>query len=170
MSAGMAKAVKPPTHTDPKSAPLKEIPDILVDPRSMKRYMRGRFLGKGGFAKCYEITDMDTKEVFAGKVVPKSLLMKPHQKEKMSTEIAIHKSLDNPHVVGFHGFFENDDFVFVVLEICRRRVRCSLSLTALRECSTGVSLGFRVFTVYYPHVNITHYSVFNTDVVLAFSG
>ncbi|TUV13731.1 Serine/threonine-protein kinase PLK1 [Bagarius yarrelli] len=120
MSAGM-KVVKPSTHTDPKSAPLKEIPDVLVDPRSMKRYMRGRFLGKGGFAKCYEITDMDTKEVFAGKVVPKSLLMKPHQKEKMSTEIAIHKSLDNPHVVGFHGFFEDDDFVFVVLEICRRR-------------------------------------------------
>lgn len=123
MSAGMAKAVKPSSQVDPKSAPLKEIPDILVDPRSMKRYMRGRFLGKGGFAKCYEITDMDTKEVFAGKVVPKSLLMKPHQKEKMSTEIAIHKSLDNPHVVGFHGFFEDDDFVFVVLEICRRRVR-----------------------------------------------
>ncbi|KAL6481292.1 hypothetical protein MHYP_G00093720 [Metynnis hypsauchen] len=116
MSAATAKA-----QVDPKSAPLKEIPDILVDPRSMKRYMRGRFLGKGGFAKCYEITDMDTKEVFAGKVVPKSLLMKPHQKEKMSTEIAIHKSLDNPHVVGFHGFFEDDDFVFVVLEICRRR-------------------------------------------------
>uniref|UniRef100_A0AAY5ERN5 Serine/threonine-protein kinase PLK n=1 Tax=Electrophorus electricus TaxID=8005 RepID=A0AAY5ERN5_ELEEL len=121
MSAGMAKAAKPSSHVDPKSAPLKEIPDILVDPRTMKRYMRGRFLGKGGFAKCYEITDMDTKEVFAGKVVPKSLLMKPHQKEKMSTEISIHKSLDNPHVVGFHGFFEDDDFVFVVLEICRRR-------------------------------------------------
>uniref|UniRef100_W5LGF0 Serine/threonine-protein kinase PLK n=1 Tax=Astyanax mexicanus TaxID=7994 RepID=W5LGF0_ASTMX len=121
MSAAVAKAPKPSVNVDPKSAPLKEIPDILVDPRTMKRYMRGRFLGKGGFAKCYEITDMETKEVFAGKVVPKSLLMKPHQKEKMSTEIAIHKSLDNPHVVGFHGFFEDDDFVFVVLEICRRR-------------------------------------------------
>ncbi|KAJ8413535.1 hypothetical protein AAFF_G00080420 [Aldrovandia affinis] len=117
----MAKAAKPPAHLDPKSAPLKEIPDILVDPRTKKRYMRGRFLGKGGFAKCYEITDMDTKEVFAGKVVPKSMLLKPHQKEKMSMEITIHKSLDNEHVVGFHGFFEDDDFVFVVLEICRRR-------------------------------------------------
>uniref|UniRef100_A0A8C2H575 Serine/threonine-protein kinase PLK n=1 Tax=Cyprinus carpio TaxID=7962 RepID=A0A8C2H575_CYPCA len=121
MSAGIAKTARPPAHVDPKSAPLKEIPDILVDPRTMKRYMRGRFLGKGGFAKCYEITDMDTKEVFAGKVVPKSMLLKPHQKEKMSTEIAIHKSLDNLHVVGFHGFFEDDDFVYVVLEICRRR-------------------------------------------------
>ncbi|KAL1005254.1 hypothetical protein UPYG_G00056700 [Umbra pygmaea] len=121
MSAPITKAANPATHVDPKSAPLKEIPDVLVDSRTNKRYMRGRFLGKGGFAKCYEITDMDTKEVFAGKVVPKSMILKPHQREKMSSEIAIHKSLDNPHVVGFHGFFEDDDFVFVVLEICRRR-------------------------------------------------
>uniref|UniRef100_A0A8K9XNC6 Serine/threonine-protein kinase PLK n=1 Tax=Oncorhynchus mykiss TaxID=8022 RepID=A0A8K9XNC6_ONCMY len=116
-----AKAVNPSTNVDPKSAPLKDIPDILVDPRTLKKYSRGRFLGKGGFAKCYEITDMETKEVFAGKVVPKSMIVKPHQREKMSSEISIHKSLDNPHIVGFHGFFEDDDFVFVVLEICRRR-------------------------------------------------
>lgn len=122
MSAGIAKPANPSAHVDPKSAPLKEIPDVLVDPRTMKRYARGRFLGKGGFAKCYEITDMETKQVFAGKIVPKSLILKQHQREKMTSEIAIHKSLDHANVVGFHGFFENDDFVFVVLEICRRRV------------------------------------------------
>ncbi|KAM8879875.1 serine/threonine-protein kinase PLK1 [Spinachia spinachia] len=118
MSAGTAK---PAAHVDPKSAPLKEIPEVLVDPRTMKRYARGRFLGKGGFAKCYEITDLETKQVFAGKIVPKSLILKQHQREKMTSEIAIHKSLDHANVVGFHGFFEDDDFVFVVLEICRRR-------------------------------------------------
>ncbi|XP_012866621.1 PREDICTED: serine/threonine-protein kinase PLK1 [Dipodomys ordii] len=98
-----------------------EIPEVLVDPRSRRRYVRGRFLGKGGFAKCFEISDADTKEVFAGKIVPKSLLLKPHQKEKMSMEISIHRSLAHQHVVGFHGFFEDSDFVFVVLELCRRR-------------------------------------------------
>ncbi|RXM31965.1 Serine/threonine-protein kinase PLK1 [Acipenser ruthenus] len=122
MTTVAAKPLKQAVPVDPsKSAPLKEIPDILVDPRTKKRYLRGRFLGKGGFAKCYEITDMDTKEVFAGKVVPKSMLLKPHQKEKMSMEITIHRSLSHANVVGFHGFFESDDFVFVVLEICRRR-------------------------------------------------
>ncbi|KAK6468047.1 serine/threonine-protein kinase PLK1 [Huso huso] len=104
-----------------KSAPLKEISDILVDPRTKKRYLRGRFLGKGGFAKCYEITDMDTKEVFAVKEVPKSRLLKPHLKEKMSMEINIHRSLSHANVVGFKCFFEDEDFVYVVLEICRRR-------------------------------------------------
>ncbi len=122
MSAAVPKPANPSAHVDPKSAPLKEIPDILVDPRTMRRYARGRFLGKGGFAKCYEITDVETKQVFAGKIVPKSLILKQHQREKMTSEIAIHKSLDHANIVGFHGFFEDDDFVFVVLEICRRRV------------------------------------------------
>ncbi|XP_069545499.1 serine/threonine-protein kinase PLK1 [Brachyistius frenatus] len=121
MSAAIAKPANPSAHVDPKSAPLKEIPDVLVDPRTMRRYTRGRFLGKGGFAKCYEITDVETKQVFAGKIVPKSLILKQHQREKMTSEIAIHKSIDHPNIVGFHGFFEDDDFVFVVLEICRRR-------------------------------------------------
>ncbi|XP_028259607.1 serine/threonine-protein kinase PLK1 isoform X2 [Parambassis ranga] len=120
-AAGVAKPANPPPHVDPKSAPLKEIPEILVDSRTMRRYARGRFLGKGGFAKCYEITDAKTKQVFAGKIVPKALILKQHQREKMTSEIAIHKSLNHPNIVGFHGFFEDDDFVFVVLEICRRR-------------------------------------------------
>lgn len=128
MSAGIAKPANPSAHVDPKSAPLKEIPDVLVDPRTSRRYARGRFLGKGGFAKCYEITDMETKQVFAGKIVPKSLILKQHQREKMTSEIAIHKSLNHANVVGFHGFFEDDDFVFVVLEICRRRV------SVMRKC------------------------------------
>ena len=132
MSAGIAKPANPSAHVDPKSAPLKEIPDVLVDPRTMRRYARGRFLGKGGFAKCYEITDMETKQVFAGKIVPKSLILKQHQREKMTSEIAIHKSLDHANVVGFHGFFENDDFVFVVLEICRRRVSVGKYMRSLQ--------------------------------------
>lgn len=126
MSAAVAKPTNPSAHVDPKSAPLKEIPDILVDCRTSKRYARGKFLGKGGFAKCYEITDLETKQVFAGKIVPKSLILKQHQREKMTSEIAIHRSLDHDNIVGFHGFFEDDDFVFVVLEICRRRVSSGL--------------------------------------------
>ncbi|XP_062914784.1 serine/threonine-protein kinase PLK1 [Mobula hypostoma] len=109
-----------PAAKAPAAAPA-DIPDILVNPKTMKRYTRGRFLGKGGFAKCYEISDMESGEVFAGKIVPKTLLMKPHQREKMSMEISIHKSLQHSNVVAFHGFFEDDNFVYVVLELCRRR-------------------------------------------------
>ncbi|XP_013403756.1 serine/threonine-protein kinase PLK1 [Lingula anatina] len=100
---------------------VKEVPDVVVDPTSRRRYMKGRFLGKGGFAKCYELTDMETKAVYAGKVVSKALLVKQHQKDKMTQEINIHRSLNNRHVVGFHGFFEDNDNVYILLELCRRR-------------------------------------------------
>ncbi|XP_044159656.1 serine/threonine-protein kinase PLK1 [Bufo gargarizans] len=109
------------TAKPPGVSAVKEIPEVLVDPRTRRRYLRGRFLGKGGFAKCYEITDLASREVFAGKIVPKSMLLKPHQKDKMTMEIAIQRSLSHKHVVGFHGFFEDNDFVYVVLELCRRR-------------------------------------------------
>lgn len=38
---------------------------------------------KGGFARCYELVDMDTNKIYAGKIVAKSLLTKSHQKEKV---------------------------------------------------------------------------------------
>lgn len=99
----------------------EHIPDMIVDPSSRKRYLKGRFLGKGGFAKCYELQDIDTKEIFAGKIVSKSLLVKQHQKDKMTQEISIHREVSYKHVVKFHSFFEDADNVYILLELCRRR-------------------------------------------------
>jgi len=75
-----------PLHTATKdSVPLaKEVPDIIQDPNSKRRYEKGKFLGKGGFAKCYELKDLATGETMAGKIVPKSMLTKTHQKDKMA--------------------------------------------------------------------------------------
>ena len=81
---------------------------------------------KGGFAKCYELTDLDNGQVFAGKIVSKQLLVKPHQKDKMAQEISIHRSLKHDHIVGFHSFFEDSNFVYIVLELCKRRVSLCL--------------------------------------------
>ena len=53
----------------PSSLPLSLLPPFLPP--------------QGGFAHCYELIDMDTNHVFAGKIVPKSLLVKPHQKDKV---------------------------------------------------------------------------------------
>ena len=60
-----------------------EGPVIIRDHASGKRYAKGRFLGKGGFAKCYELKDMDTGEILAGKIVAKSTLSKHRAKEKV---------------------------------------------------------------------------------------
>nr|XP_060642429.1 serine/threonine-protein kinase PLK1 isoform X2 [Anolis sagrei ordinatus] len=123
MSAAVPSRAPPSSaSSSAKEAAAKaSIPEQVLDPRSRRRYRLGRFLGKGGFARCYELTDTATGEVFAGKVVPKALLLKAPQKEKMSMEVAIHRSLQHRHVVAFHGCFEDPNFVFVVLELCRRR-------------------------------------------------
>lgn len=46
---------------------------------------------QGGFARAYELTDLTTGQVYAGKIISKSTLTKPHQKEKvrpLSTHIS----------------------------------------------------------------------------------
>merc|ERR1719328_569695 len=107
-----------PTSEAPKQA---EIPEIIRDTHTNKRYERGRFLGKGGFAKCYELKETTTGEITAGKIVPKSMLTKRHQKEKMSQEIRLHKGVSNAHLVKLFSYFEDSNFVYIVLELCRKR-------------------------------------------------
>ena len=48
------------------------------------RYVRGRMLGKGGFAKVYLCTSMDTGKNYAVKIVPKANLVKARARQKVS--------------------------------------------------------------------------------------
>lgn len=41
-------------------------------------------VSQGGFAKCYELTDLSTGKVFAAKIIPHARVAKPHQREKVS--------------------------------------------------------------------------------------
>ena len=58
----------------------------------IRKYFKGRLLGKGGFAKCYEFKCAENNKIFAAKVVPKSGLVKSRAKQKLISEIKIHKS------------------------------------------------------------------------------
>ena len=84
----------------------------------IRKYTKGRFLGKGGFAKCYEFVCMDTKKIYAAKVVTKSSLVKSRAKQKLISEIKIHKSLHHPQVVAFEHYFEDTENVYILLEMC----------------------------------------------------
>lgn len=48
--------------------------------------------------------------------------MKHNQKAKMSQEITIHRALNHKNVVGFHSFFDDIQNVYIVLELCKKRV------------------------------------------------
>jgi serine/threonine protein kinase len=54
------------------------------DGYSVHRYLRGRLLGKGGFAKVYLCTALDTNKNYAVKIVPKANLVKERARQKVS--------------------------------------------------------------------------------------
>jgi len=133
-----------------------EIPEIIKDPtRSNTNYERGRFLGKGGFAKCYELRHMVNNEISAGKIVPKSLLVKQHQREKMAQEITLHKTLQHKYVVKLFSFFEDSNFVYIILELCRRRSLMELHKRrkAITEPETRYFMNQILLGVKYLHEN-----------------
>ncbi|ODM91618.1 Serine/threonine-protein kinase PLK1 [Orchesella cincta] len=118
-----------PVRTPPKITPnpkavvndKMEVPEIIFDGTRKIGYQRGRFLGKGGFARCYEVVDPNTKQTLACKIVNKGLLQKQHQREKMAQEITIHRDLKHEYIVDFHSYFEDDNNVYIVLELCAKK-------------------------------------------------
>ena len=50
------------------------------------------------------------------------LTLLPTSPPQMAMEIEIHKSLNHKHIVKFHGFFEDKENIYILLELCRRRV------------------------------------------------
>ncbi|XP_071557610.1 serine/threonine-protein kinase polo [Temnothorax nylanderi] len=129
------------------------IPSVIYDANTGKSYVKGRFFGKGGFAKCYEITESKSHHVFAGKIVPKSLMAKSNQREKMTQEIAIHQTLNHKHIVGFHGFFDDTNNIYIILELCRKRSMMELHKRrkALSECETRYFMKQILDGVFYLH-------------------
>ena len=101
------------------SAPVIE--ERIVKPNGetiIRKYTKGKLLGKGGFAKCYEVINNETKKVSAAKIVAKASLTKNRAKQKLMSEIKIHRSLHHPTVVSFEQFFEDSENVYILLELC----------------------------------------------------
>lgn len=92
------------------AAPI--VPDEVED-RSLvakynyvKRYRRGNFLGKGGFAHVFELISTESGRVYAGKVIAKASITRQSSKRKLHNEIKIHRSLNHANVVRFERYFE----------------------------------------------------------------
>uniref|UniRef100_A0AAR2JA72 Serine/threonine-protein kinase PLK n=1 Tax=Pygocentrus nattereri TaxID=42514 RepID=A0AAR2JA72_PYGNA len=119
------------THSRPSEARRGKLEDsshatqemsrIISDSTTGKCYCRGKVLGKGGFAKCYEFTDLGSGKVYAVKIIPHTRVSKPHQREKIDREIELHRILHHKHIVQFYHHFEDKDNIYILLEYCSRR-------------------------------------------------
>ncbi|XP_026989029.1 serine/threonine-protein kinase PLK3 isoform X1 [Tachysurus fulvidraco] len=94
---------------------------VVMDSKTGRSYSKGKLLGKGGFARCYEMTDLSSNKMYAVKVIPQSRVSKPHQRDKITNEIELHKTLQHKHVVKFSHYFEDQDNIYIFLELCSRK-------------------------------------------------
>lgn len=92
---------------------------IKIDGKIINRkYERGKFLGKGGFAKCYEMKCVETKKIYAAKLFEKKALTNSKSRKKLINEIKLHKKLHHQNIVNFEHFFEDKENVYILLELC----------------------------------------------------
>ena len=91
------------------------------DEFKIKKYKKVRILGRGGFALCYEVMDIDTNHSSAVKIIPKRKLIKSRAKQKLINEIKIHKSIQHEHIVNFEHYFEDANNVYILIELCHNQ-------------------------------------------------
>ncbi|OHT02504.1 CAMK family protein kinase [Tritrichomonas foetus] len=75
-------------------------------------------MGSGGFAVVYSGEELPSHRPIAIKCIPKTRIQDPRVKEKLISEVEIHRSLHHPNVVEFRGVFQDDNYVYILLELC----------------------------------------------------
>ena len=87
----------------------------------IRKYTKGKFLGKGGFAHCYEFICQGNGKTFAAKIINKENIKSMSSKQKLYSEIKIHKSLHHNQIVAFEHSFEDDKNLYMLLELCENQ-------------------------------------------------
>jgi polo-like kinase 1 len=62
----MSQQARPVSSAAPKDEASTIVEEKVVKFNGdicIKKYLKGKFLGKGGFAKCYEFTNLENKKV-----------------------------------------------------------------------------------------------------------
>ena len=124
-----------------------------------KKFIKGQLLGKGGFAKCYELKDCNSGQTYAAKIIEKTSITNERSYNKLLNEIRIHKSLNHNGIVKLECTFEDSINVYIILELCRNQTLKELvkRRKRLTEIETQCYLGQLIPTLIYIHdLNIIH--------------
>ena len=94
------------------------MPSIIVDSKQGRQFLVQEQLGSGGFAKCFRVIDSQTSCSYAAKVICKQLIKDENIQRKLRAEIHIHSQLNHPNIVKFDSNFEDDNNLYIILELC----------------------------------------------------
>jgi serine/threonine protein kinase len=67
------------------------------------------------------VTDVKLDQKLACKAISKARISKPHQQQKIANEVELHSGLSGYCIVRFYGYFEDDENVYILLELCSRK-------------------------------------------------
>jgi hypothetical protein len=119
---------------------------------TLHRYLRGRLLGKGGFAKVYLCTALDTNKAYAVKVVPKANLVKSRARQKVRFS-----GLSSDYWRGYLllSILTTLLMIFCFFFSCKRRLRFTAPSSTGISVSTSTSLRIaRTVISYWSYVTI----------------
>ncbi|XP_071087123.1 serine/threonine-protein kinase PLK4-like isoform X1 [Haliotis cracherodii] len=85
---------------------------------SIEDYQVLNLLGKGGFACVYRARSNKTGQEVAIKMIDKKLMKAANMVVRVRKEVEIHSRLKHPAVLELYNYFEDSNYVYLVLEIC----------------------------------------------------
>ncbi|KAA6366561.1 MAG: putative Serine/threonine-protein kinase plo1, partial [Streblomastix strix] len=102
-------------------------PEKIVSQKTGTVYKRGELLGKGGFAKVYELIEQDTGRIYAGKVIARKSVARERAMLKFQSELRIHRSMQHPGIVRFYDQIEDEENYYLILELCKQKTLFNLA-------------------------------------------
>ena len=101
---------------------LPPVPHVLHrttrEGRQLKYIIKDK-MGSGGFAVVYSGEEMPGRTPVAIKCITQQRVSDPKVKRKLVSEVEIHKSLHHKNIVRFYGVFQDENYVYLVLELCQ---------------------------------------------------
>ncbi|XP_022326348.2 serine/threonine-protein kinase PLK4-like isoform X4 [Crassostrea virginica] len=85
---------------------------------SIDDYQVLNLLGKGGFACVYRARSNKTGMEVAIKMIDKKLMKAHGMVARVRKEVEIHSRLKHPSILELYNYFEDNNYVYLVLEIC----------------------------------------------------
>ncbi|XP_022086412.1 serine/threonine-protein kinase PLK4-like isoform X2 [Acanthaster planci] len=85
---------------------------------SIKDYQVMNLLGKGGFACVYSAKATNTGQEVAIKMIDKKMMQAAGMVGRVRNEVEIQCQLKHPSILELYSYFEDNNYVYLVLEMC----------------------------------------------------
>ncbi|EEZ98528.1 Serine/threonine-protein kinase PLK4-like Protein [Tribolium castaneum] len=125
-------------------------------------------LGKGGFASVYHAKCLKTGLNVAIKMIDKKMMQAAGMVKRVEQEVSIHYRLKHPSILELYTFFEDANYVYLVLELCHNgELRQYIKTKALTESEVSSIMKQVVEGMKYLHThNILHRDISLSNLLL----